>query len=183
MRQFDSFQDFLSQIQTKTSMFNYFWQPFWVDNIGSHLEIWLQLFPIVNNNKLMQFLNNNATFWLIPRLAKPNSNQNRRLMDFDSCLELSILVAILNYFRKHSSANEFIGNLNLLFDKLHDFLAVKQDEIFSFTQIIHHFVRHLGKIVAVIKVKIFVFWVVLIIIHNSWKFGANWLNRSGVISF
>ena len=54
-------------------------------------------------------------------------------MDFDSHLELSILVAILNYFCKYFSANECIVTLNLLFDILHDFLAVTQDEILSFT--------------------------------------------------
>ena len=54
-------------------------------------------------------------------------------MDFDSHLELSILVAILNYFCKYVSADEFVGCLNLLFDILHDFLAVTQDEILSFT--------------------------------------------------
>ena len=54
-------------------------------------------------------------------------------MDFDSHLGLSILVAILNYFCEHFSAYEFIGPLNILFDILHDFLAVTQDEISSFT--------------------------------------------------
>ena len=54
-------------------------------------------------------------------------------MDFDSHLELLILVAILNYFCKYFSVNEFIDPLNLLFDILHDFLAVTQDEILSFT--------------------------------------------------
>ena len=53
-------------------------------------------------------------------------------MDFDSHLELSILVAILNHFCRYFSANEFIGPLNLLFDILHDFLADTQDEILSF---------------------------------------------------
>ena len=54
-------------------------------------------------------------------------------MDFDSHLELSILVAILNYFGNSFSANKSVGPLNLLFDILHDFLAVTQDEILSFT--------------------------------------------------
>ena len=54
-------------------------------------------------------------------------------MDFDSHLEFSILVTILKYFCKYISANELIGPLNLLFDILHDFVAVTQDEILSFT--------------------------------------------------
>ena len=64
-------------------------------------------------------------------------------MVFDSHFEFIIwaailefdcnLVAILNYFCKYFSANEFIGPLNLLFNILHDFLAVTQDEILSFT--------------------------------------------------
>ena len=54
-------------------------------------------------------------------------------MDFDSHLELSILEAILNYFCKYFSADASVGPLNLLFDILHDFLAVTQDEILSFT--------------------------------------------------
>ena len=54
-------------------------------------------------------------------------------MDFDSHLEFPILVAILNYLCKYVSAYEFIGLLNLLFDILHEFLAVTQDEILSFT--------------------------------------------------
>ena len=54
-------------------------------------------------------------------------------MDFDSHLELSILVAILNYFCEYFSANKCMGPMNLLFDILHDFLAVTQDEILSFT--------------------------------------------------
>ena len=56
-----------------------------------------------------------------------------RFNGFDSHLELSILAAILNYFCNYFSTDEFIGLLNLLFDILHDFLAVTQDEILSFT--------------------------------------------------
>ena len=48
----------------------------------------------------------------------------------DSHLELSILATILNFVVVNTfSANEFIDPLNLLFDILHDFLAVTQDEI------------------------------------------------------
>ena len=54
-------------------------------------------------------------------------------MDFYSHLELSILVAILNYFCIYFSSDEFIVLSNLLFDILHDFLAVTQDEILLFT--------------------------------------------------
>ena len=57
-------------------------------------------------------------------------------MDFDSHLELSILLAIINYSCKYFSANEFIGPLNLLFDILHDFLAVTQGEILSLHELL-----------------------------------------------
>ena len=54
-------------------------------------------------------------------------------LDFDSHLELSILAPILDCFCNYFSTDEFIGLLNLLFDLLHDFPAVLQDEILSFT--------------------------------------------------